>query len=64
MQACFAYVNFATITNADVREIFGLGESEKVKSSRNIKDTVEAGMIKPVDPGTAPRYMKYIPHWA
>ncbi len=64
MQACFAYVNFDTITNADVREIFGLGENEKVKSSRIIKDTVEAGLIKPVDPETAPRYMKYIPHWA
>ena len=64
MQACFAYVNFGAITNADVREIFGLGESEKVKSSRIIKDTVEAGVIKPVDPETAPRYMKYIPHWA
>ena len=64
MQACFAYVNFGAITNADVREIFGLGESEKVKSSRIIKDTVEAGLIKPVDPETAPRYMKYIPHWA
>lgn len=64
MQACFAYVNFGAITNADVREIFGLGESEKVKSSRIIKDTVEAGLIKPVDPDTAPRYMKYIPHWA
>ena len=64
MQACFAYVNFGAITNADVRETFGLEESEKVKSSRIIKDTVEAGLIKPVDPETAPRYMKYIPHWA
>jgi ATP-dependent DNA helicase RecG len=64
MQSCLAYVNFETISNSDVREIFGLDEKEKVKSSRIIKDTLEAGLIKPVDPDTAPRYMKYIPHWA
>ena len=64
MQACFAYVNFGTITNVDIRKVFGLEETDKVKSSRIIKDTVGAGLIKPVDPNTAPRYMKYIPHWA
>lgn len=64
MQACFEYVNSKAITNADVRYLFGLGDSDKVKSSRIIKDTIEAGLIKPVDPNTAPRHMKYIPHWA
>lgn len=64
MQACLAYVNFGAITNSDIRLLFGLDESEKVKSSRIIKDTLDAGLIKPVDPNTAPRYMKYIPHWA
>ena len=64
MQACLAYVNFDAVTNSDIRQVFGLGESDKVKSSRIIKDTVAAGLIKPVDPNTAPRYMKYIPHWA
>lgn len=64
MQACLAYVNFGTIMNADIRQVFVLEESDKVKSSRIIKDTLEAGLIKPVDSETAPRYMKYIPHWA
>ena len=64
MQACLSYVNFGAITNSDIRLLFGLDESEKVKSSRIIKDTLDAGLIKPVDPNTAPRYMKYIPHWA
>lgn len=64
MHACFEYVNFRTVTNADIRSLFGLENSDKVKSSRFIKDTIEAGLIKPVDPDTAPRYMKYIPHWA
>ena len=64
MKACFEYVNFRTITNSDIRILFGLDDNDKVKSSRIIKDTIEAGLIKPVDPDTAPRYMKYIPHWA
>ena len=64
MQACLAYVNFSAISNADIREIFGLSDKDKVKISRVIKDTIEKGLIKPLDPNTAPRYMKYIPYWA
>ena len=64
MQACVAYINFGTIGNVDDRMIFGLQVKEKYKASRIIKDTVEAGLIKAVDESTAPRYLKYIPHWA
>ncbi len=64
MQACLAYVEFSAISNSDIRELFDLEEKDKVKASRIIKDTVAAGLIKPLDPGTAPRYMKYIPAWA
>jgi len=31
------------------------------KVSRILKDTVDAKLIKALDPDTAPRYMKYIP---
>lgn len=64
MQACLAYVEFGAISNANIRELFDLGDKDKVKASRIIKDTVNAGLIKPLDPDTAPRYMKYIPTWA
>ena len=64
MHACLAYVSFGTIGNMDVRALLGLDEKEKTKAFRIIKDTLDAGLIKPVDPMTAPRYMKYIPHWA
>lgn len=64
MQACLASVTADSLANADVRELFGLGDGAKVKASRIIKDTVEAGLIKPVDPDTAPRYMRYVPFWA
>lgn len=64
MQACLAYVNFEAISNSEIRQIFGLSEKDKVKASRIIKDTIDAGLIKTLDPDTAPRYMKYIPYWA
>ncbi len=64
MQACLAYVNFSAISNSDIRDVFGLDEKEKYKSSRVIRDTVDVGLIKPLDAYTAPRYMKYVPHWA
>lgn len=64
MLACLAYVNYEAINNAEVRKTFGLSEKESYKSSRIIKDTIEARLIKALDETTAPRYMKYIPFWA
>lgn len=64
MIACLAFVTSDAVTNSDIRSAFGLDEKEKVKASRIIRDTLEAKLIKPVDPSTAPRYMKYVPYWA
>ncbi len=64
MQACLASVTADALTNADVRDLFGLPADAKVKASRVIRDTLERGLIKPVDPDTAPRYMRYVPFWA
>lgn len=64
MIACLAYVTSEAVTNTDIRSAFGLDEKDKVKASRIIRDTIGAKLIKPVDPATAPRYMKYIPYWA
>ena len=64
MLSCLSYITSKAITNTDVRNAFGLGEKEKYKSSRIIKDTLEAKLIKAVDPTTAPKYMRYVPFWA
>ena len=64
MIACLAFVTSDAVTNSEIRNAFGLDEKEKVKASRIIRDTLEAKLIKPVDPSTAPRYMKYVPYWA
>lgn len=59
-----AYVEFGAVSNADIRAVFELADKNKVKASRIIKETVNMGLIKPLDPETAPRYMRYIPAWA
>ena len=64
MQACLLNVMGDCLTNAKVRSVFGLSEAEKTKASRIIRDTLAAKMIKPIDPDTAPRYMRYQPFWA
>lgn len=64
MRACLACVNYEAISNQDMRQIFDIPSDDKYKASRIIKDTLKAGLIKPVDPGTAPRYMRYVPYWS
>lgn len=64
LHACIKQVQGEQLTNKSLRERFGLKETSSASISRLIKDSVEKGIIKPLDPNTAPRYMKYIPFWA
>lgn len=61
--ACICYAQGDYATNQSLRERFGLKPSNASQISRLIKDAVEKGLIKPVDPDTSPRYMKYEPAW-
>ncbi len=64
LHACIKYVQGEYLTNSSLRDRFGLQESSSGSVSRLIKDAVANNMIKPFDPTTAPRYMKYLPVWA
>jgi len=64
LHACVKFVEGGELTNSSLRTRFGLNESSSGSVSRLIRDAVEAQLIKPLDPKTAPRYMKYIPTWA
>lgn len=64
LHACIRFVQGDNLTNSSLRERFALSESSSGSISRLIKDAVAKQLIKPVDPDTAPRYMKYIPAWA
>ena len=63
LHACIKYVQGEQLTNSSLRARFGLKESASGSISRLIKEAVEKGIIRPLDPTTAPRYMKYIPAW-
>ena len=64
LHACVNYVKGECVTNSSLRNRFGLKESSSGSISRLIKDAVAEEFIKPIDPNTAPRYMKYVPAWA
>lgn len=50
MQACLAYVNYEAVSNGDIRKLFGLSDQEMTKATRLIQNTIDAGLIKAVDP--------------
>jgi len=52
------------LTNASLRERFGIEEKNSATASRYIKEAVDAGQITPVDPAAGKRFMKYVPWWA
>ena len=54
-RACLLYIQGDILTNASLRKRFGVKDSLTGSISR---------LIKPLDPDTAPRYMKNIPTWA
>lgn len=64
MHACIRYIQGEYLTNSTLRERFGVKDTSSGSISRLIKEAVEKNYIKPLDPDTAPRYMKYLPAWA
>lgn len=64
LHACIKQVQGEQLTNSSLRERFGLKETSSGSVSRLIKEAQSCGLLKPLDPTTAPRYMKYVPVWA
>ncbi len=62
--ACLCYVSNRQMTNATLRERFGLGDKNYPMASRIIADTIKKGLIRPHDPdSTSRRHAKYVPFW-
>jgi ATP-dependent DNA helicase RecG len=64
LHACLKWVMRDYLTNASLRERFGVEEKNKATISRYIREAVENGMIKPFDEGASRKLMKYVPYWA
>lgn len=64
LHACIQQTQHEQLTNHSLRTRFSLPDSSAGSISRLIKEAIQKKLIKPLDPDTAPRYMKYIPIWA
>jgi len=64
LHACLRHVTGKRVTNASVRERFGITAHNSAKASRLIKEAVEAGLVVPRDPDAAKKLMEYVPVWA
>lgn len=64
LHACLRHVTRGFLTNASLRERFGVEKKNKAMVSRYIRETVSAGMIRPFAEDAARSQMKYVPFWA
>jgi ATP-dependent DNA helicase RecG len=62
--ACLKYVQREAVTNASIRERFGIEAHNAAMASRLIKDAVEAGLLAPFDASAPKQQMRYLPWWA
>jgi predicted HTH transcriptional regulator len=62
--ACLCWVVNKAMTNATVRERFGIEAKNAAVASRIIAETVKAALVKPTDPGSkSKKHAQYVPFW-
>jgi predicted HTH transcriptional regulator len=64
LHACLKYVTRGFLTNASLRERFGIKENNRAAVSRYIREAVDVGLIRPFDEQASKKMMKYVPFWA
>lgn len=64
LHACLRYVERNPMSNASLRERFGIEPQNSAVASRIIKDALTAGQIRPYDPEQGYRNARYLPWWA
>lgn len=61
--ACLKRIRREYVTNASLRERFGIPERNSATVSRLIKEAVESGLIKPHAENASNRLKRYVPFW-
>ena len=64
LHACLQYVNRKRMTNASLRERFGISENNASMASRFLNEAVKAGLVVIADPDVGTRNRSYAPFWA
>ena len=62
--ACLKWVERNQMSNASLRERFGIDPKNSATVSRIIKDALGAGLIRPFDENQGRRNARYVPFWA
>ncbi len=69
IRACYQHASLCVMfgkkmTNSTLRKRFGIERKNYAAASRIIRDSIDEGLVKPVDPNAGRRYMRYVPNWA
>jgi ATP-dependent DNA helicase RecG len=64
LHACLRYVQRDPMTNASLRERFGIAPQNSAMVTRLMKEAMAAGLVKPFDLDQGRRHAKYLPFWA
>ncbi len=64
LHACLQYVNRRRMTNASLRDRFGIANNNASMASRFLNEAITAGLIVIVDPAVGTRNRSYAPFWA
>lgn len=63
LHACLQYVSQQPMTNASIRERFGIATGSASMASRLLNEAVETGLILIENPTAGTRIRRYIPYW-
>lgn len=64
LHACLRYVMRQPVTNASIRERFGIEEKNAATASRLLNEAVEDGSLVVRDPSVGTKSRSYLPYWA
>ena len=64
LHACLCYLTHRKMTNATLRERFGIADHNAAKASRLLKEAIEDNKIFVEDPDVGTRSRAYLPFWA
>jgi len=64
LHACLRYVQREPMTNASLRERFGILPENSSMVTRVLKESLADGLIKPFDNDQGRKHAKYLPFWA
>lgn len=64
LHACLRHEMRQPMTNGSVRQRFGIEEKNKATASRLIREALDAGKIRLVDPEVGDKLRAYLPFWA